>query len=158
MSYTGGVPQSQQGNLRLFGLLTQINTLFVVACSSTCILSLRVKASSVPVYLLYTLSAVLHLCCSYGVWVGDGRGGNKDRCFGPVSDLQCWQGFVALQLKLLSLSTNQDCEIDSATSLCSRRRASSAIYITLTSNNLSCCLEHMVDISTEAFSSSLQVL
>lgn len=41
------------------------------------------------------------------------REGSDDRYFGAVNDLQRWQGFVASELKLLFLSTNQDCEIDS---------------------------------------------
>lgn len=51
------------------------------------------------------------------------QGGADDRRFAPVGA----DRVVASELKLLSLSTNQDWKIDSAWSLCPSRRSSSAI-------------------------------
>ena len=63
-----------------------------------------------------------------------------------------WQGLVASELKLLSLGTNQDCQIDSAGSLCSERLAPLCIH-SQTSNDLSCSLDYMlITVSTVEFS------
>lgn len=104
------------------------------------------------------LSTVLHRCRPEREQeVKEGE--SAQRHGNTIRHLHCWQGFVASELKLLSLGTNQNCEIDSVGLLCSKRWASAAIHSTLTSNDFSCCSEHMlIGISTEAFSSPLREL